>query len=127
MSTTTSNGMLRLAPAKWTAVLKEFIAAEATKKEATKAATAAENAFKALKGRILLELGDHKAATCGAMVISVKEGATSEPTVTLTTGKVLKLTDITSILVGNETIPGRDIAKVYGGRENSPAISVTGG
>jgi hypothetical protein len=118
--------LIRLPPAKWLQVLKEFQAAETLKRETAAAAAAADNAHKALKGNILRALGNARGAVCGNLIVAVEESSDSATTITFTNGQKFELAKVSSVVVGNVSYLGKDIASVYGGRKGGVSVKVTG-
>lgn len=114
---------LRLRPV-WAEKLRNYVTLQATKKTTAAAAAAADNAVKAARGEILLELGEATAAVCGNMVVSVKTGADAEKTITLATGQKIPWSSVTSLLIGNTTVKGSDVISIYGGRQGSAEVTV---
>jgi hypothetical protein len=118
--------MLRLSPKLWSEKVTAYAAAKRAQKDADTAARSAKAAADNLKSEILSAMGSNTTALCGNAVITVKNGAPADATVTTTDGRTIKLADITGVLIGNDLIPRDKISKMFGGREGSISIEVAG-
>lgn len=122
----TAGSLLSLPPAKWLEKLKNYVQLTTLKKETAAEAAAAEQAHKAAKGELLLALGTATAARCGSAVVTVKEGKPAEASLTLASGRKIKFSAVTAVLVGNEQIKAGEIVSIYGGRDGSVTVEVAG-
>jgi len=121
-----NTSIVRLAPAKW----RDKIAAAAdlrrAKSEADKAAREADSLWRQAKAEIIGALNGAPGATCGGAIITVKETASSEATITLSDGSVVKWADVHSVTIGNKQVAAKDVAKLYGGRSQSEDVAFAG-
>ena len=118
--------LARLSPKTWHAELVAAAALKRAKSAADKAAREAEGLWKAAQAKIRFAIGDAPGAICGSIIVTLKTTAPSPATLTLADGTVIPWSSVVSVLVGNRTVPARDVAKLYGGREPSPSVDIVG-
>jgi hypothetical protein len=110
----------------WRNRINEYIIAKATKREAERAARAADDTVKAIRAELYSAMNRSPAAICGNAALTVKLGAEAPAKLTLTTGETVLWSDVTSVLAGNRVISRDEIQTLFGGRCGSFDIEVTG-
>jgi len=123
---TPAPGLVRLNPGKWLDKVRAFAQLKLRKKETAAEAASVDSAHKSAMAELFTALSGAPAATCGNYVLSVKTAAPAAASITLPDGRKLAWASVTSILVGNETIPAAGIT-LYGGRTSNPQIDCAGG
>lgn len=128
MTNTTAKptSILKLPPKAWEAKIRDYAIARQTQKESEAAARAAGSVRTPLRDELLFAMGDSPAAICGDIVLTVKRSAGAAAALTLTDGSKVPWATVTSLLVGNRTIPVGDIKTLFGGRDGSVDVDVTG-
>ena len=121
-----SPALAKLSPKTWRPKLIAAAQLRRAKSAADKAAREHESLWKAAKSEILAAIGDAPGAVCGDLVLTVSCAKPAEKTLTLATGEVIPWSKVTSLLVGNVTVPAAQVVRLYGGRESSPDISIAG-
>ena len=106
--------------------IENLAKAKATKKAADAEARAADSVVKALTAKLSLAMGAAVSAVCGEVTLTRKAGTSAEAALTLTDGRKVPWTTVTSVLVGNQHIPAAEVKILFGGREGSVSIDVTG-
>jgi hypothetical protein len=121
-STTLSNSIVRIAPAKWGQTIKDYIAAKALKKQLDADARAADVQVKALRSQLVPALAGAPSAVCGHHLLTLTESKASAASLTLNNGAKIAWGDVTAVMVGGRKIPVDEIASLYGGRASSQDI-----
>lgn len=125
-TTAKPSNILKLNPKTWEDKIKDYATARQTQKDSEAAARAAQGVRTPLRDEILFAMGDSPAAICGNIVLTVKRSAGAAAALTLTDGSKIPWASVTSLLVGNRTIPVSDIKTLFGGRDGSVDIDITG-
>lgn len=118
--------LVRLDPTTWLPRLRDYVATASAKKQAKAAARAADKALQPIKAALLSALDGATAATCGNAVLTVKNSAAAEATLTLTDGSKLLFADVSGFTVGNRYIAAENVTAIFGGRAGSISIDVAG-
>ena len=122
---TASPGIVALHP-DWAPRLRGYALLRDMQQKADAEARAAKAAADAAKDEILTALAGAAAATCGNLVVTVKTGNPAPASLTLETGQKIPWDKVASLLVGNVVVPAGDVKTIFGGRQGSPTLSVTG-
>lgn len=118
--------LAKLNPKTWRAKLVAAAQLRRAKSAADKAAREHESLWKAAKAEILAAIGDAPGAVCGDLVVTTQTSAFLPSTITLDNGEVIQWHSVTSLLIGNVTIPATRVAKMFGGRDGSVDVSIAG-
>ena len=106
--------------------IKEYAAAVAAKKEAEKSARNADNVIKKLKAEIIKAMECQPSAVCEHVVLTAKQTADAEASLTMSDGRTIKWELVDRVLIGNRSINRDEIKSIYGGRSGSLQLDVTG-
>ena len=117
-------GLPRLHVSQWLAKVQAFTALKLTKKETAKAATAADDSYKAARGELLRQILPGNKAVCGEHILTVRESSAAAASITLADGRKVAWSDVTSITIGN-TVHHAAGCLLYGGRAASVDIDVS--
>lgn len=120
-----SNSIVRIEPRKWLETIRNLMAAKALKKQADADARAADSQVKSLQAALFPALSGAPSAVCGHYLLTAKETAPAEASLTLTNGQKIRWSEVTAVTIGNRRIPREEIASIYGGRNGSPFIEIT--
>ena len=121
-----TTSLVRLDPTTWLPRLRDYVAAVSAKKQAEAAARAADKVLQPIKAQLLAALDGATAATCGNAVLTVKNSAAAEATLTLTDGTKLLFADVSGFTIGNKYIAAENVTAIYGGRSGSVTIDCAG-
>lgn len=122
----TQQGLFRLSPKTWLQKVQDYARAKREHSRLEGEARAAKSVVDAAKSELLAAMQDHPAALCGTAVLTRKDVKPSAATLTLSDGRVIRWNEVTSILVGNVTVPAAAVAKMYGGRDGYVSLDVAG-
>ena len=106
--------------------IKEYAAAVAAKKEAEKSARNADNVIKKLKAEIVKAMEGQPSAVCEHVVLTAKQTADAEASLTMADGSTVKWGLVDRVLIGNRSVARDEIKSIYGGRSGSLQLDVTG-
>lgn len=107
--------------------IKAYAALCNEKRSTAAAAKAADDAHKAARSELLRAMDGSPAASCNGLVLTYKEGAAADASITTIDGRRVMWSQVTSVLIGNETVPAKDVKSLFGGRAGSITLDVTGG
>ena len=119
-------GLIRLDTAEFGDIVRDYAAAAARQKTAEAEARAAKQTAESLRNKLLVAVGDVPAALCGNAVLTVKQTAGAEPSLTLRDGDKLAWSAVSGLTVGNKYVAASDVATLYGGRSGSTSLTVAG-
>ena len=126
MMNAVTSALVKLCPKTWRDKLVTAARLRRDKSIADKAARELDARWKAAQSEVFAAIGSAPGAVCGDLVVTVKTTAASPATVTLADGQVIKWSAVTSLLIGNVTVPASQVAKMFGGRDNPPTIEIAG-
>ena len=118
--------LMRLDPLVWRTKLAAFAQAKRDKKALDAQARALDNAIKAVQAEALAALAGAPAAICGEIVVTAKATTAAPASVTLSDGRVVPWSTVASVLIGNVMVPADQVLKIFGGRDGSLSVEVTG-
>ena len=119
-------GLVRLDTGKFGDIVRDYAAAAARQKTAEAEARAAKQSAESLRGKLIAAMGDAPAALCGNAVLTRKQTAGAEPSLTLRGGDKLAWSAVSGLTVGNKYVAASDVATLYGGRSGSTSLTVAG-
>ena len=117
---------VRIDHKKWGAVVRDFVAAKAVRKQRSAEADAADRQYKALRAQLFPALSGAPAAVCGNSVLTLKSTAGAPASLTLADGRKVPWADVQAVRIGGRLVPASEIAGIFGGRSPSQDIEVTG-
>ena len=126
MVTLAAPQLLKLDPLAWRDRLAAFAQARRDKKRLDAEARALDGAIKATQADLIAALAGAPAAICGEIVVTAKTGAAAPAALTLSDGRVVPWSTVSAVLVGNVMIQADQVLKIFGGRDGSLSVEVTG-
>jgi hypothetical protein len=119
--------IVRISPAQWLGIVRDYAAAKALKKAREADARSADTQCKSLRSQLFKALSGAPSAICGNYVLTMKQTAPSQASLTLANGVKVPWSEVSAVIVGKQRVPASEIASIYGGRAGSEDIEVAGG
>ncbi len=121
-----SPNLTKLDPKVYAEKARTLQEAKARKSALDSESRALESTIKALTAEFIAAMGTAPAALCGSAVITRKETKDAAASLTLINGSKVPWSNVTSLLIGNSTVPRDDVQSLYGGRSGSVSIEIAG-